>query len=124
MILLVLAIVGVSYYAMWTSYAPLLSSRSPARALLGLASLGTFTALVRLYVIDVVLALISMPSVRQITFKELSRSTALHRLEILSVCLAHRSCAPSSLCHPKPGDKPLILGFNDIFSTSGATFPF
>lgn len=58
MILLVLAIVAVSYYAMWTCYAPLLSSRSPARVLLGFASLGTFTALVRGHAIHGVLVFI------------------------------------------------------------------
>ena len=46
MILLVLGIVGLSYYAVWICYRPLLSSPSTARVLLGFASLSTFTALV------------------------------------------------------------------------------
>lgn len=47
MIFMVVAIVGLSYYAVWKCYAPMLSSRSPTRALLGFLAIAAFTALVR-----------------------------------------------------------------------------
>lgn len=46
MLLMVVAIVGVSYYAVWKCYAPLLSGPSPTRAFLSSVAIITFTALV------------------------------------------------------------------------------